>query len=71
MKCFVKHLFKNFNISFGYPRTDTCATFDEQKVNELSLEKSLEDATKQNKTGLEKELHDLCNSMKLHKLKAD
>lgn len=22
---------QNFNVSFGYPRTDTCATFDEQK----------------------------------------
>lgn len=62
---------QNFNISFGYPRTDTCATFDEQKVKELSLEKSLEGATEQNKTGLEKELQDLRNSMKLHKLKAD
>lgn len=62
---------QNFNISFGYPRTDTCATCDEQKVKELSLEKSLEGATEQNKTGLEKELQDLRNSMKLHKLKAD
>lgn len=62
---------ENFNISFGYPRTDTCATCDEQKAKELSIEKSLEGAIDGNKAKLEKELKDLQTAMKLHKLKAD
>lgn len=61
---------ENFNISFGYPRTDTCATCDEQKVKELSIETSLEGSIGENKAKLEKELKDLQTTMKIHKVKA-
>lgn len=32
---------KNFNIGFGYPRTDTCSTYDEFKVQIKNLEMEL------------------------------
>lgn len=32
---------KNFNIEFGYPRTDTCSAYDEFKVQNKNLELEL------------------------------
>lgn len=62
---------ENFNISFGYPRTDTCAKCDEQKIKEDSISKSLENCTDEHRPKLEEELRQLKTAMKLHKLKAD
>lgn len=61
----------HFNISFGYPRTDTCATCDEQKAKESVIQKSLENSSGDDRAKLENDLNDLQNQMKLHKLKAE
>lgn len=62
---------KEFNISFGYPRTDTCSTCDENTVKLKALQ------TEQNKTknsaelsNIMKKIRKLESEIKLHKLKA-
>ena len=62
---------EKFNIAFGYPRMDTCATCDEQKAKETMLQKSLGNSSGDSRIQLEKDLSDLQNQMKLHKLKAE
>lgn len=37
---FRDYFVSNFNISFGYPRTDTCSTCDAQKAQEENIEKT-------------------------------
>lgn len=62
----------HYNISFGYPRTDTCVTCcDEQKLKKTALIKSLENSLGDDRDKIEKELKDLQNKIKLHKLKAE
>lgn len=64
---FVGHL----NISFGHPRTDTCATCDKQKAKESVIKEWLENSTGDGCIKSENDLNDLQNQMKLHKLKAE
>lgn len=61
-----------FNISFGYSRSDTCSTCDEQKANEATIEKATEKSTDPDeKAKLETDLRKLQAEIKLHKLRAD
>lgn len=39
-KKFREHFTTNFDIGFGYPRSDTCSTCAAQKVQEDSIEKA-------------------------------
>ncbi|XP_022207917.1 uncharacterized protein LOC111064490 [Nilaparvata lugens] len=59
---------QNFNISFGYPRTDTCSFCDENNVKINGLKAQLKDG--EDKTQLDKDLKTLETDLKLHKLKA-
>lgn len=61
----------NFNIHFGYPRTDTCAFCDEMKVREESIETSLQNAAGEQKIALQNELTSLQTKITVHKMKAD
>lgn len=62
-----------FNISFGYPRSDTCSTCDKFKVDEQKLQGDL--AVPANKeeavNKIKKEIRHVQLNMKLHKLRAD
>lgn len=62
-----------FNISFGYPRTDTCSTCDEFmiKVKSLQSDISKPETTVDDKETLQKEINELSIKNELHKRKAE
>ncbi|CAH1114871.1 unnamed protein product [Psylliodes chrysocephalus] len=62
---------KEFNISFGYPRTDTCSTCDEflAKIRCLETEKR-EQKNAEDVIKIEKKIKDLRTENKVHKRKA-
>ena len=64
----------NFNISFGFPRSDTCSICDQHLAKTRSLKLELKNQLPGNETemsNLEKQLTTLNTENKLHKLKAD
>lgn len=64
---FVNH----FNIGFGYPRSDTCSTYDEFLAKAKALTINLKNASELDKGDIEKEIKKLEIENKLHKLKAN
>ncbi|CAG9837208.1 unnamed protein product [Diabrotica balteata] len=63
-----------FNLSFGYPRKDTCSTYDEfqVKINNLEVEKgNIISEDNDGALRLEDEIRHLENENKLHKLKVN
>lgn len=65
-----------FNISFGYPRSDTCSICDEylakKKCLEAQINNTSSSATENSaKQKLEKEIHTISVDNKLHKIKAE
>lgn len=69
---FREHFTTNFNISFGYPRTDTCSTCDALKAKEDSIEKAkinTNDAEKLHQ--LDTQLKTLQTEKELHLKKAE
>lgn len=62
---------QNFNISFGYPRTDTCSFCDASHVKLNSLQVKLKEAKDDDILTLNNEMKTLETQLKLHKLKAD
>lgn len=72
MKHFVKHLSKTLTYPSGIQgQTQLCVTYICDGTKGGGIEHSFEGAREQNKTVLEKQLQDLRNYMKLHKLMAD
>src|SRR5262249_48021646 len=68
----------SFNISFGYPRSDTCATCDEYIVKESVFEKSLREMENskdvkvvEERENLKKNFKPVKKSQELHKRKAE
>ncbi|CAH0551164.1 unnamed protein product [Brassicogethes aeneus] len=62
----------NFNIKFGYPRSDTCSSCDKFTAEKLSLERKLENTlTAEGKTDLMQQLKNLEIQNELHLKKAD
>lgn len=62
-----------FNISFGYPRTDTCSICDEYLAKKKSLLTQITSLTTPHsfvKQGLESEVNKISLANKLHKIKA-
>ncbi|KAL4711664.1 hypothetical protein ACJJTC_003431 [Scirpophaga incertulas] len=57
--------FKKYNVSFGYPRSDTCSSCDKINAELNSLKK-----TKEKTLEIERKIHDLKIEKKLHILKA-
>jgi len=69
---FREHFTTNFNISFGYPRTDTCSTCDALKAKEESIDKAkinTNDAEELHQ--LDAQLKTLQTKRELHLKKAD
>ncbi|XP_050311864.1 uncharacterized protein LOC126747345 [Anthonomus grandis grandis] len=63
--------FRDFNISFGYPRSDTCSVYDKHIVKMKSLqEKIMNTIENEAQLELQNEIKGLENENKLHKLKA-
>ncbi|XP_046678028.1 uncharacterized protein LOC124365935 [Homalodisca vitripennis] len=62
----------DFNISFGYPRTDTCSKCDELTAKITGLQKQLKNNRESDDVAnINKEITSLENEAKLHKIKAD
>lgn len=62
----------DFNISFGYPRSDTCSFCDSQKVKSDYLQKQLaQPSLSANQQNLKKQLRDIETEVKVHKSKAN
>ena len=68
-----RHTFvTKFNIAFGYPRSDTCSTCDEQKASANNVETAkTKTCNPEEIKKLDEELRKLHDQMKLHKLQAD
>jgi hypothetical protein len=62
---------ESFNISFGYPRTDTCSTCDQFSVKVKALELDLKNAPESEKTNITINLNKLKVENDLHKRKAE
>lgn len=60
----------NFNIGFGYPRSDTCSTCDEFAAKTKALKANLKNSNELQKSDIEKEIKKLEIENKLHKMKA-
>lgn len=62
----------NFNIGFGYPRSDTCGNCDEFNAKLKGLEVDLKNAfNSEEKVVIEKKIRDLETENKVHKIKAE
>lgn len=61
---------RDFNISFGYPRSDTCSICDEYQAKVKSLEFEKSKASDAEKLKIEKELKRLEVENKVHKVRA-
>lgn len=62
----------NFNIGFGYPRSDTCGKCDEFKAKLKGLEVDLKSVSNsEEKDIIEKKIKDLESENKVHKIKAE
>lgn len=64
-------LVNNFNIGFGYPRSDTCSTCDEFLAKIKALKLNLKNASESEKEDIAEEIKKLQNENKLHKMKAN
>lgn len=62
--------FEHYNISFGYPRTDTCSICDKFKSQIVILKKDLENAPVNDKSAIEKQIKSLTTENDLHKSRA-
>lgn len=61
---------EDYNISFGYPRTDTCSTCDKLKAQIDILNKELSEASANEKVSIENRIKTLTTESQLHKMKS-
>lgn len=68
-----RQIFNNkFNISFGYPRSDTCSQCDEYKIKKKNIESQLKTAsTEAQKSALDLECKDIDSDKTIHLLRAN
>lgn len=66
-----KIFINDYNISFGYPRSDTCSQCDESTSKAAILNKNLETVNNEEKVKVTAELHQIQVETMLHKKKAE